>query len=141
MSATPAGEPTIMRTVVADSEPIVRGALRVLGAQGLGLRVVGEAGTPAALQREVEVQQPDLVIVAWNLLATPADAALDALRSAAKGLRVVVLGQRPDMREAAMRAGADSYLSKVDPPAVVLSVLRCRLQNESFESNEPGGTS
>jgi DNA-binding NarL/FixJ family response regulator len=130
-----------MRTVVADGEPTVRGALRVLATQGLGIEVVGEADSGAALQHQVEAHRPDLVIVAWNLIAPPADAALQALRSSSSGLRIVVLGLRPETREAAMQAGADSYLSKVDPPEVVVRVLRSHLAQGSFESNEPGGVS
>lgn len=130
-----------MRAVVAESEPRVRGALCALATQGLGVRVVGEAGTSQALRRQVAEQKPDLVIVAWHLVAAPAGADFEALRSVAEGLRIVVLGARPDMREAAMRAGADSYLSKVDTPEVVLSVLRSHLERQSVGSNEPGGTS
>jgi DNA-binding NarL/FixJ family response regulator len=135
-----------MRAVVAESEPRVRGALCALATQGLGVSVVGEADTSQALRSLVEAQQPDLLIVAWNLVAAPADAApaeaaLARLRGVAEELRIVVLGPRPDGRTAAMRAGADSYLSKVDPPEVVLSVLRSHLEQRTVASNQPGGTS
>jgi len=128
-----------MRAIIAESEPTVRGALCALATQSLGVRTVGEADTALSLRRQVEAHKPDLVVVAWDLVASPADAALAALRSLAQGLRIVVLGQRPDMRDAAIGAGADSYLSKVDPPEVVLRTLRSHLEQTAREPNEPGG--
>ena len=129
-----------MRAIVADREPTVRGALCALATQSLGVLSVGEAETAMALRHQVEAHKPDLVVVAWDLIAAPADAALASLRSLVQGLRIVVLGARPDMRDAAIGAGADSYLSKVDPPEVVLRVLRSHLEQTAREANEPGGT-
>jgi two-component system, NarL family, response regulator, fimbrial Z protein, FimZ len=129
------------RAVIAESEPSVRGALCVLATQCLGVTVVGEAATRHALQAQVEQLEPDLVVVGWHLVATHAVAAFDALRRAAEELHIVVLGARPDLRSAAMSAGADGYLSKVDAPEVVLRVLRSHLEPKSHRSNEPGGTS
>ena len=127
------------RAVVAESEPTVRGALCMLITQGLGVEVVGVADSSRALQVQVEALEPDLAIVGWHLVAAQAGAAFDALR-ASRELRIVVLGQRPDGRAAAMSAGADSYLSKVDPPEVVLRILRTHLEKTAHETNEPGGT-
>jgi DNA-binding NarL/FixJ family response regulator len=141
MSADPGEQMEGLRAVVAESEPTVRGALCALAAQSLGLQVVGEAATSEALQCQVEEHKPDLVIVAWHLIAARADAALAVLRDAAEDLRIVVLGARPDMREAAMRAGADGYLSKVDSPEVVLRVLRSHFEHVSCESAQSGGMS
>jgi DNA-binding NarL/FixJ family response regulator len=113
-----------MRTILADREPTVRNALRALTTQGLGMEVVGEADTAPALQRQVELQHPDLVIVAWNLIVTHAAPVLTTLRSSASSLRIVVLGLRPETREAALAAGADGYVCMVDAPDVVARVLQ-----------------
>lgn len=124
-----------MRTVLAEGEPTVRNALRALATQGLGMRVVAEADTALALESQVQLHRPDLVIVAWNLIFTRAESVFAALRNSSSGLRIVVLGPRPETRQIALTAGADGYICMVDAPDVVARVL------QSGEMNQPGGLS
>ena len=49
---------------------------------------------------------------------------LATLRACSPGLRIVVIGLRPEMRPAALAAGADGFVSKVDAPDVVVGVLQ-----------------
>ena len=87
------------------------------------MQVVGEAGTLPTLQRQVQAHRPDVAIVDWELLSE-SGSVLAGLRSSSPGLRVVVIGLRPEMRPAALAAGADGFFSKVDAPAVVVGVLQ-----------------
>jgi DNA-binding NarL/FixJ family response regulator len=112
-----------MRMVLAEGQPTVRDALRDLVTQGLGMQVVGEARTLQALRRQVQEQRPDLAIVDWDLLLHSASV-LAGLRACSPGLRIVVIGLRPEMRPAALAAGADGFVSKVDAPDVVVGVLQ-----------------
>jgi DNA-binding NarL/FixJ family response regulator len=112
-----------MRTVLADGQPTVRDALRVLVTQGLGMNVVGEAGTLPTLQRQVQMHRPDLAIVDWDLLARSASV-LAGVRACSPGLRIVVIGLRPGMRPDALAAGADGFVSKMDAPDVVAGALQ-----------------
>lgn len=112
-----------MRTVLADRQPAVRRALRVLLTQDLGLEVVGEVEAADGLQASVRALQPDLLIVDWDLLAADAGATLVALRRSRGGVHIVVLGIRPEDRSAALAAGADAFVSKVDGPDQVVSAL------------------
>jgi DNA-binding NarL/FixJ family response regulator len=112
-----------MRTVLAEGQPAVRDALRDLVKHGLGMQVVGEAMTLQTLQRQVQAHRPDLAIVDWDLLAQSASV-LAGLRACSQGLRVVVIGLRPEMRPAALAAGADGFFSKVDAPDIVVGVLQ-----------------
>jgi two-component system, NarL family, response regulator DesR len=125
-----------MRTILADSEPAVRRALRLLLTQDLDIEVVAEVDTSELLQRQVRQHQPDLLVVAWNLVAARAAATLAGLRRSCPGLRVVVLGLRPETREPALAAGADSFASKVDAPDQVLRALRAPYKNQA---NATGG--
>ena len=52
-------------------------------------------------------------------------------------MRIVVLGLRPELRQAALVAGADGYISMVDAPDVVARVL----ESCGEQRNEPGGLS
>jgi DNA-binding NarL/FixJ family response regulator len=111
------------RTILAEGQPTVRHALRDLVTQGLGMQVVGEARTLQTLQHQVRTQRPDLAIVDWDLLAQSASV-LAGLRASSPGLRIIVMGLRPEMRTAALAAGADGFVSKVDAPDVVVGVLQ-----------------
>jgi DNA-binding NarL/FixJ family response regulator len=142
MKTIPAEGPCGLRTVLADSEPTVRNALRALLTQGLDMQVVGEATTAVELEHEVRLETPDLVIVAWNLIVTHAESVLAALRRSSNGLRVVVLDLRPETRHVALTAGADGFISMVDPPDVVARVLQNRTAGGTrHEQHEPRGTS
>lgn len=112
-----------MRTVLADGQATVRDALRILVTQALGMQVVDEAKTLQTLKRQVRAHRPDLAIVDWDLL-TQSASVLAGLRACSPSLRIVVIGLRPEMRPAAMAAGADGFVSKVDAPDVVLGVLQ-----------------
>jgi len=121
------------RTVLADRQPTVRDALRMLVTQGLGMQVVDEAGTLQTLRRQVRAHHPDLAIVDWDLMARSASA-LAGLRACWPGLRIVVMGLRPEMRPAALAAGADGFVSKMDAPDVVVGVLQpCDKGSEETE--------
>jgi DNA-binding NarL/FixJ family response regulator len=111
------------RAVLAHSDPTVRKALSDLTMQVLGMQVAGEAGDLETLRAQVEALRPDLVIVAWALVAVDSVDALGELRGPRPDARVVVLGPRPDTRPAALAAGADAYISMVDAPDVVAGIL------------------
>jgi len=116
-----------MRTILADGETTVRRALRLLLTQEFDIEVVGEVDTLERLQRGVKQHQPDLIVVAWNLVAAPAAATLAALRRSCPGLQIVVLGLRPESRAVALAAGADDFVSKVDAPDLVRRTLQASL--------------
>lgn len=113
-----------MRAILADRDPIVRHALQGLMTQSLDMRVMGEAETATELQRLAATHRPELAIVSWDLVDEEPETALAALRTAAPGLRIVALAARPEIRRAALAAGADDFISKVDAPAEVLGILR-----------------
>jgi DNA-binding NarL/FixJ family response regulator len=112
-----------VRTVLAEGQRTVRDALRDLVTQGLGMQLVGEARTLQTLRRQVQERRPDLAIVDWDLLVQPASELAD-LRACSPSLRIVVIGLRPEMRPTALAAGADGFVSKVDAPDDVVSVLQ-----------------
>jgi DNA-binding NarL/FixJ family response regulator len=122
---------TDVRTILADSEPTVRRALRLLLTQDLDIEVVGEVDALGLLQRWVKQRQPDLIVVDWDLMAAHAAATVTALRRSCPGLQVVVLGLRPELRRAALAAGADEFASKVDAPDQVLRALRAAKMHQA----------
>ena len=113
-----------MRTILADGEPSVRRALRVLLTQDLDMQVVCEISRADVLARRVREVQPDLLVVDWELVADEGATALAGLRRLSPGLHVVVLSLRPEARVAALTAGADGFASKLDPPEETVRALR-----------------
>lgn len=113
-----------MRVLLADDEPKVRSALRLLLEQEPDLRVVGEAGDAQSMLDSLSICQPDLLLLDWGLPGFPAVEQIARLRASNPNMRVVVLSARLDARLAALEAGADLFISKCDPPNRFLASLR-----------------
>jgi DNA-binding NarL/FixJ family response regulator len=121
-----------IRIVIADRQARIRFALAVLLGQQQGLAVVGEVADADSLLHKTRELQPDLVLLHWRLPGCDMAGLLPALRAICPDLHVVVLSARPEMRQAALEAGADAFVSKIDPPERLLAVVRCvsRAHNE-----------
>ncbi len=114
------------RMLVADQNADVRYALALLLQTALDLEVVGEAGNFTGLSAHSR-EQADLLLVEWAGIASQASQLLAGLRALNERLRIVVLSTQPEDRAAAVAAGADAFISKVDPPDQVLAVVRAVL--------------
>jgi two-component system response regulator DesR len=122
----------LMRILLADTQPKVRFALRVLLEQQLGWEVVGEAATSEGLLADAANLHPDLVLLDWGLAGTSAATLLHALRSGCPELVVIGLSGRPGMRREALAAGADGFVSKGEPPEHLLAAIaRCCPEGET----------
>jgi DNA-binding NarL/FixJ family response regulator len=86
---------------------------------------VGEATDADGLLQKAKEVQPDLVVLHWRLPGGEMVGLLPALRATCPELRVVVLSARPEVRQAALQAGADAFVSKVDPPERLLAAVGC----------------
>jgi DNA-binding NarL/FixJ family response regulator len=121
-----------MRILLADTQPKVRFALRVLLEQQLGLEVVGEAATCEGLLADAADLCPDLVLLDWALAGTSAAALLQALRSGCPEVVVIGLSGRPGVRRDVLAAGADDFVSKGEPPELLLAAIaRCCPEGET----------
>lgn len=114
---------TPQRVLLADGDAGVRRALALLLQTVLGFEIIGEAADLTGLAAPGH-PEADLLLVDWAGIAPRAPQLLTRLRSLNRGLRVVVLSTRPEARAAALAAGADAFLSKVDPPDQVVVTLR-----------------
>jgi DNA-binding NarL/FixJ family response regulator len=111
------------RVLLADGDADVRRALALLLQTVLGLQVVGEAADLTGLSASGQAQA-DLLLIDWASIAPRAAQSVSQLRSLNGALRVIVLSTRPEVRTAALAAGADGFLSKVDSPEQVIATLR-----------------
>ncbi len=108
------------RVLIVDDQPQVRSALRLLLREELDVTIVGEASDLERALELVSVEQPDLVLLDWELPTQGGAVALAGLRTARPGLTVIALSGRPEARRAALAARADAFVSKGDPPENLL---------------------
>jgi DNA-binding NarL/FixJ family response regulator len=125
-----------MRILLADDQPKVRLGLRLLLEQEQDMMVVGEATDSRSLLVQVEESQPDLILLDWSLQESAAAEQLAALRQACPQIAVIVLSAQPGVEEAALAAGADAFVSKADPPELLLGAIRA--DEMSQRSSEEG---
>jgi DNA-binding NarL/FixJ family response regulator len=115
------------RVFLADSQPEVRSAMRLL-LKDLNMQVVGDAADWPTTLSEASGTQPDLLVVDWDLI--PHDTSLRELRATCPAAVVIVLISHLDPRkQAALSAGADSFISKGDTPVRIAERLRAAMAN------------
>jgi DNA-binding NarL/FixJ family response regulator len=112
-----------MRVLIADDQPHVRSALSLLLRQEPDVTVVGEADDAEQALELVAGQQPDLVLLDWELPGRGGIATLARLQAARPGLLVIALSGRPEARRAALAAGVDVFVSKGEPPDQLLAAV------------------
>jgi DNA-binding NarL/FixJ family response regulator len=111
------------RVYVADAKPEERFALRLL-LHDLKMQAIGETADWTTLLSEVPVRNTEILVVDWDLLPAASTAALGELRKACPAALVVVLINRLNARQqAAVSAGADAFISKVESPERVAERL------------------
>jgi DNA-binding NarL/FixJ family response regulator len=112
-----------MRILLADDQARVRFALRVLLERQPGLAVVGEATSGRDLMDQITTTRPDTVLLDWELPGLVAPSTIPSLHRIFPGLVVIALSGRSEARQAAQAAGADTFVSKTDPPECLLDAL------------------
>ena len=116
-----------MRVLLADDQQKVRYALHVLLNSKPGLVVVSEATDAEELFYRLKDATPDLVILDWLLPGLAEAGSIQSLRDNNPDLFVIALSGRPELGQAALDAGADDFVSKIDPPERLLAVVaRCQ---------------
>lgn len=117
----------MIRVFLADSQPEVRSAMRLL-LHDINMQVVGDAADWPTTLSEASDTKPDMVVVDWDLI--PHHASLQELRATCPAAVVIVLISHLDARkQAALSAGADSFISKGDTPVRVAERLRAAAAN------------
>jgi DNA-binding NarL/FixJ family response regulator len=112
----------IMRVLIADDQPSVRTALKLVLEQQ-GIDVAGDVVDSGELLAWFRTNQADLLLLDWELPDQPGKKIIPILRARYPKLTVIVLNSRPQTRTEALSAGADGFVSKGDPPEYLLSLL------------------
>ncbi|WP_062351754.1 response regulator [Herbidospora yilanensis] len=115
-----------VRVLLADDQPLIRTALRMVIADAPGLEVAGEAGTGAEAVRLTRELGPDVVVMDIRMPGMDGIEATRRITEAAGGTRVVVLTTFDDDENVygALRAGAAGFLVKDMALDDILSAVR-----------------
>ena len=111
-----------MRVLIADDQPSVRSALKLVLEQH-GIDVAGDVSDSGELLAWFKTNQADLLLLDWELPDQPGKKIIPILRAKYPRLTVIVMNSRPQTRTEALSAGADGFVSKGDPPEYLLSLL------------------
>jgi DNA-binding NarL/FixJ family response regulator len=113
--------------LVVEDHPLYRGALAHLARSFFGESAVVEATTTEeALHRAASVDAVRLVLLDFRLPGIGGAEAVRALRRRCPAAAIVVVSASEDRRErdAAVRAGADAFVSKSCPTEVLMDAVR-----------------
>lgn len=112
-----------MRILIADDQQKVRYALRVLLEKQQEVAIVGETNNTDDLWKMIQESNPDVLIVDW-LLPVGFDTSLANYREQCPKLKVIAMSGRPECEADALEAGADAFISKIDPPDRLLAAIK-----------------
>jgi DNA-binding NarL/FixJ family response regulator len=112
-----------MRVLLADDEPKVRSALRLILEQLKDIETVEEVTDAASMVERLKNFLPDLLLVDLELPGLHTGSVLCDLRSYGP-LKVIVLSGRCQAPNAALASGADAFISKCEPPDRLFATLK-----------------
>jgi DNA-binding NarL/FixJ family response regulator len=112
------------RFLLADDNSDLRSALRLMLETRLNAPLVFEAADHAHLIDQSMAQQPDCLILDWELPGFTEPDHLSALRDLLPELKIIVTSARPESAEAALTQQADAFICKTDPPAEILNAIQ-----------------
>lgn len=122
----------MIRVLVADDHPIVRGGIVSLLGASDDIEVVGEATDGLEAVRLAASLEPDLVLMDLRMPGIDGDEATSRILAAQPTVRVVVLTTYESDASilTAIEAGASGYLLKAAPPEEILAGIRSVARGE-----------
>lgn len=112
-----------MRVLLADDEPKVRSALRLILEQLTEIESVDEVTDVKGLAARMNETPPDLLLVDWELPGLHKWSTFTEMRRRSP-LKVIVLSGRCPAPQAALMSGADACVSKCESPDRLFATLR-----------------
>jgi DNA-binding NarL/FixJ family response regulator len=113
-----------MRVLLADDEPKVRAALRLILEQLKEVEIVGDVDDAASLISQIRQSRPDLLLLDWELPGLRPGLCCTELRQQNQPLKVIVLSGRCPAPQSVLASGADAFISKGESPDRLFATLR-----------------
>jgi CheY-like chemotaxis protein len=112
-----------MKILLADDNPEVRSALRLLLEQEPVLATVTEAADTQALLGRFSENCPTVVLLDWELPGLHTSDFLMTVRTHCPETKIIALSSKFEARQQALAARVDAFVSKAEPPEKILSTL------------------
>lgn len=112
-----------IRICIADQQHRVRYGLRVLLEQQPGWAVNGEATTVHEIFDLISINCPDLLLLDWELLGSSALDMISNLRTRYPNLIIISMSAQHESQQAAIQAGVDGFISKIEPPEKLICLI------------------
>lgn len=113
-----------MQILLADDNPEVRSALRLLLEQEPTLALVTEAVNTEGLLAHLSESCPTAVLLDWELPGLHNSDFLRILRSCCPEMKVIALSSKFEAQQEALAARVDAFISKSEPPEKILTTIR-----------------
>lgn len=110
--------------LLADDNPDLRSALRLLLETRLDMKLFTEARDMEHVLAQAEDTRPDCIILDWELPGRPLRERVGVLRALVPGAKIIVTSARPESRQEALSEGADAFADKADSPLLILQAMR-----------------
>lgn len=120
----------MQRILLADDNPGLRSALRLLLETRLEFELIVEARDMEHVLAQVEDSRPDIIILDWELPGRPTRERVSVLRTLVPNLKVIAFSVRPESRQTAFAEGAETFISKNEPPTLILDKIQRICQPE-----------
>jgi len=112
-----------LRVLLAERRPDVRSALKLALEELLRFEVDAEVTSLDELGEKLRCQCPELLLLDWGLAGRRAVRALLKIRTTCPGIRIIVIDNNEEIRQRALKAGADDFVSKGSLPKRLVEVL------------------
>ena len=118
-----------MKILIADPHPEILSALRLVVDRIPEITQVSDAGSLVGLLAQCALECPDLILLDLELSCPsrsriqPLPDMLNVLHRLCPHAKVMVMSSQLEGEQAALKAGANDFFSKMDPPEVVLSKI------------------
>ena len=112
-----------LRIFLACADESLRLALLMLLDQEPGMILAGVADRFTRITTQLEGAQPDVMLLYWDQTIDQMIALFDQLKNLEEQPKVIVLSANPQIKQAALKSGAYSFVSSDAPPDMLLPIL------------------
>lgn len=112
-----------MRVLIVDNQPRARRSMKALLEAWYKSAELWEAADGDEAVRFANELHPDLILMDARMPKKDGLEATQIIKAQENETRVIVLSMYPDVREQALAAGADAFVSKGDPPETLHKVI------------------
>jgi DNA-binding NarL/FixJ family response regulator len=124
-----------VKILLADDQPKVRSALRLLLEQETHWQIVAEVEDLDTLLSVTQVTCPDIILLDWELPGINGKESISNLKARCSGVKIVALSSQIHACNKARQAAVDAFVSKSDPPEKVLAKLSSLESDQEEKQN------